>query len=98
MLRTRLIGMVVLLYVCTLVSTLIASPPPSVSVLDRDLAAALSAAGFTGTVQPTYQARIEANLGRPIDPRLVEIGRMLWFDTLHSLHADNTCGGCHSPT
>jgi len=23
---------------------------------------------------------------------------LLWFDTLHSLHADNTCGGCHSPT
>jgi cytochrome c peroxidase len=23
---------------------------------------------------------------------------LLWFDTLHSLHHDNTCGGCHSPT
>ena len=44
------------------------------------------------------QARIEANLGRPIDARLAEIGRLLWFDTIHSLHADNTCGGCHSPT
>jgi cytochrome c peroxidase len=23
---------------------------------------------------------------------------MLWFDTAHSLHQDNTCGGCHSPS
>ena len=23
---------------------------------------------------------------------------MLWFDKIHSLHHDNTCGGCHSPT
>jgi cytochrome c peroxidase len=98
MVRTRLAGMVVLLYLCALVSALIASPPQPVSALDRDLVDALSAAGFTGMVQQTYQARIEANLGRPIDPRLAEIGRMLWFDTLHSLHADNTCGGCHSPT
>jgi cytochrome c peroxidase len=97
MLRTRFVGLV-LLYLYALVSALIASPPPPVSALDRDLADALSAAGFTGMVQQTYQARIEANLGRPIDPRLAEIGRMLWFDTLHSLHADNTCGGCHSPT
>jgi cytochrome c peroxidase len=98
MVRTRLVGMVVLLYLCALVSALIASPPPPVTTLDRDLATALAAAGFTGTIQQTYQARIEANLGRPIDRRLVEIGRMLWFDTIHSLHADNTCGGCHSPT
>jgi hypothetical protein len=48
--------------------------------------------------QQTYVARIEANLGRPLDAKLANLGRLLWFDTLHSLHADNTCGGCHSPT
>ncbi len=98
MARTRLAGMAALIYLCALVPALIASDPPPVSLLDRDLAAALSTAGFTGTIQQTYQARIEANLGRPLDPRLAEIGRMLWFDTIHSLHGDNTCGGCHSPT
>jgi len=98
MLRRRLIGTAVLLYVSALVPALIASDAAQVRSLDRDLAAALSAAGFTGTIQQTYGTRIEANLARPIDPRLAEIGRMLWFDTLHSLHADNTCGGCHSPT
>jgi cytochrome c peroxidase len=66
--------------------------------LDRDLASVLSAAGFTGDIQKTFQKRIEKNLGRKINPKLVDLGRMLWFDELHSLHRDNTCGGCHSPT
>ena len=96
--RIRLVMTAVLLYLCALVPALTASQAGPASPLDGELAAALSAAGFTGTIQQTYQARIEANLGRPIDPRLVELGRLLWFDTLHSLHADNTCGGCHSPT
>src|SRR6187200_1752017 len=98
MLRTRSVGAALMLYICALVPALLASEAAPTSPLDSELAAALSAAGFTGTIQQTYQTRIEANLGRPIDPRLADIGRMLWFDTLHSLHGDNTCGGCHSPT
>jgi len=98
MLRTRSVGAGLILYICALVPALLASEAAPPGTLDNELAAALSAAGFTGTIQQTYQARIQANLGRPLDPRLVEIGRLLWFDTLHSLHADNTCGGCHSPT
>lgn len=98
MLRTRSVAAALLLYVCALVPALFASDSAPDGTLDQELAAALSAAGFTGTIEQTYRTRIEANLGRPIDPRLAEIGRMLWFDTLHSLHADNTCGGCHSPT
>jgi cytochrome c peroxidase len=66
--------------------------------LDSKLAAVLSAAGFTGNIEDTFRQRLEANLGRPIDPKLADLGRMLWFDKLHSLHHDNTCGGCHSPT
>jgi cytochrome c peroxidase len=97
MVGTLLVGTAALL-LYALVPALIASAPQAVSPLDRNLVSALLAAGFTGRVQQTYQARIEANLGRPIDPRLAEIGRMLWFDNLHSLHTDNTCGGCHSPT
>jgi cytochrome c peroxidase len=98
MARARAVGIAALFYLGALVPALFASGPPQAGELDRDLATALSAAGFTGTIQQTYRTRIEANLGRLFDPRLAEIGRMLWFDTLHSLHADNTCGGCHSPT
>src|SRR5260370_4418539 len=66
--------------------------------LDSELAAVLSAAGFTGNIEQTFHDRLEANLGRPINPKLANLGRLLWFDKIHSLHHDNTCGGCHSPT
>jgi cytochrome c peroxidase len=70
----------------------------TVGDLDGDLEVVLSAAGFTGNIQNAFQQRIQANLGRKTDPRLADLGRMLWFDKIHSLHRDNTCGGCHSPT
>src|SRR5258708_10515438 len=66
--------------------------------LDNDLAAVVSAAGFTGNIEQTFPQRLEANLGRPINPKIANLGRLLWFDKIHSLHHDNTCGGCHSPT
>jgi cytochrome c peroxidase len=61
--------------------------------LDGQLAAALSDAGFTGAVESSLQAR----LGRPIDPKLANLGRVLFFDKIASLHDDNACAGCHSP-
>src|SRR5215469_15004130 len=66
--------------------------------LDSALVSVLSNAGFTGNIQQEFQLRLKANLRRPIDPKLANLGRMLWFDKIHSLHHDNTCGGCHSPT
>jgi cytochrome c peroxidase len=62
--------------------------------LDGQLASMLASAGFTGTVGLS----IEARLGRPVDPKLANLGRLLFFDKIHSLHDDNTCAGCHSPT
>src|SRR5688572_5479618 len=62
--------------------------------LNGQLAAVLAAKGFTGTVQSSLEDR----LGRRIDPKLADLGRLLWFDKAHSLHQDNTCAGCHSPT
>jgi len=66
--------------------------------LNQRLAAVLLNAGFTGNIEQTFQERLQASLGRPIDPKLANLGRLLWFDKIHSLHHDNTCGGCHSPT
>jgi cytochrome c peroxidase len=62
--------------------------------LDRELHQALRRAGFTGRVESTLGQR----LGRAIDPKLANLGRLLWFDVAGGLHSDNTCGGCHSPT
>jgi cytochrome c peroxidase len=71
------------------------SPAPGTgAALDDHLADVLRDAGFTGTIE--WQAA--ARLGRPIDSKLANLGRLLWFDKIHSLHHDNTCGGCHSPT
>src|SRR5260370_34556296 len=61
--------------------------------LDSSLAAVLSAAGFTGNIEQAFRKRLEANLGRPINPKLADLGRMLWFDKIHSLHHDTTSGG-----
>src|SRR5262245_15618131 len=62
--------------------------------LDRALAQTLAAAGFTGRIEATLETR----LGRSLNPKLADIGRLLWFDTITGLNDDNTCGGCHSPT
>lgn len=61
--------------------------------LDAKLLTVLRSAGFTGTVGSS----IESRLGRPIDPKLADLGRFLFFDKIPSLHNDNACAGCHSP-
>src|SRR5579863_8799074 len=66
--------------------------------LNSQLSAVLANAGFTGRIEQTFHQRLEAALGRPINPKLANLGRLLWFDKIHSLHHDNTCGGCHSPS
>lgn len=62
--------------------------------LNAALRAALQQAGFTGRIESTLEAR----LGRPLDPRLADLGRLLFFDRAGGLHNDNTCAGCHSPS
>jgi cytochrome c peroxidase len=62
--------------------------------VDAELRAALLRAGFTGGIESTLETR----LGRPVDPQLANLGRLLWFDKAGGLHSDNTCAGCHSPS
>lgn len=64
------------------------------SGLNDELSAELRQQGFTGRIEQTLTQR----LGRPLDPRLADIGRLLWFDTVTGLNGDNSCAGCHSPT
>ncbi|MGH9313314.1 MAG: cytochrome c peroxidase, partial [Vicinamibacterales bacterium] len=60
---------------------------------DRNLIRILKDAGFTGRIETTLEAR----LGRPIDPALADLGRLLFFDKILGLHNDNSCAGCLSP-
>jgi cytochrome c peroxidase len=64
------------------------------SDLDAALRGYLASLGFTGRIGSTLEAR----LGRRVDRRLADIGRLLWFDPIQGLNDDNSCGGCHSPT
>jgi cytochrome c peroxidase len=62
--------------------------------LDAVLHSHLARHGFTGRIAETLEAR----LGRRIDHRLADLGRLLWFDRIQGLNNDNSCAGCHSPT
>ena len=62
--------------------------------LDQQLAEVLARQGFTGRVE----SRLEQRLGRKLDNQLVDLGRLLFFDTVGGLSNDNNCSGCHSPT
>src|SRR4030095_8753275 len=65
----------------------------SSATLDEQLAAVLAQHGFTGRIESTLEPR----LGRKLDNQLVDLGRLLFFDTVGGLNNDNNCSGCHSP-
>lgn len=61
--------------------------------LDDTLVGLLASHAFTGRIAETLEVRLQ----RRLDPRLADLGRMLWFDTITGLNDDNACAGCHSP-
>jgi cytochrome c peroxidase len=63
------------------------------ATLDDQLTAVLAEHGFTGRIESTLEQR----LGRNLDNQLVDLGRLLFFDTVGGLNNDNNCSGCHSP-
>lgn len=63
------------------------------SSLDQQLSAVLQKEKFTGTLEQDTLSK----LGRPLNPKLVELGRNLFFDRILSLSNDNSCSGCHAP-
>lgn len=63
--------------------------------LDHQLQSVLRKAGFTGKIESKLET--QNFLGRKVDARLADLGRLLFFDTIMGLHGDNACAGCHSP-
>ena len=61
--------------------------------IDQKLEQLLRKAGFTGRIEET----IERRLGRPLNPDLADLGRLLFFDPILALRRDNSCAGCHAP-
>lgn len=70
------------------------SQPAAGELIDQRLSAVLHEQGFTGRVEESLERR----LGRKLDPKLADVGRLLFFDRISNLHNDNTCAGCHAPT
>jgi cytochrome c peroxidase len=62
--------------------------------LDQQLGITLRKLGFTGAVEQSLERR----LGRKLDTKLANVGRMLFFDQVANLHNDNSCAGCHAPS
>jgi cytochrome c peroxidase len=74
--------------------TRVTGPSPAEGAeLDESLQRLISIRGYTGRIEEQLIAR----LGRPIDDRLAEIGRLLFFDPVLSITEDNACAGCHGP-
>lgn len=63
-------------------------------VIDSALADLLKRSGFTGQIEATLPQRMK----RLLDPKKVDLGRLVFFDKGLTLHGTNSCSGCHSPT
>jgi cytochrome c peroxidase len=86
--------MMTILFLGTLLASLPAAASDSGDRRDARLVQLLQAAGFTGRIESTLEPR----LGRKLNPKLAQLGRDIFFDTITGLHDDNNCSGCHSPT
>lgn len=60
--------------------------------LDLELQNVLNQHGFTGRIEQNLQQRI----GRPIDNKLSDLGRLTFHDSLLGLANDTSCSACHS--
>jgi cytochrome c peroxidase len=83
-----------LVILCAILSSSLVGCGGGSNELDPKLQEVLSQAGFTGRVESTLEKR----LGRKLDHRLADLGRVLFFDVAGGLHDDNTCAGCHAPS
>ena len=96
--RIHPVALMAVLCLALLFGLSVAAQGPSAQVSERELNATLVAVlqreGFTGRIESTLERRLD----RPLNRRLADVGRLLWFDTITGLNDDNTCAGCHSPT
>ncbi len=92
--RKNILAVLLLIAACVLTIATQESAKADRDSLDQELVARLQQLGFTGRVESTLERR----LGRHLENKRADLGRLLWFDTITGLNNDNTCGGCHSPT
>ncbi len=69
------------------------NPNNNVNQLDAQLYSKLETEHFDGEIQK----QLEIRLGRKLDKRKIDLGRLIFFDKGLGLHQDNSCAGCHAP-
>ena len=62
--------------------------------MDRKLIRLLADHNYTGKIEE----QLEIKLGRKLNSKKVELGKLIFFDKGLAWHQDNSCAGCHSPT
>jgi cytochrome c peroxidase len=93
MVRTKLIVALIFLGGC--VCLVLASISRAGSdALDSELESVLARHAFTGRIEST----VEQRLGRPINQKMANLGRLLFYDAILGIKKDNACAGCHAPT
>ena len=93
--RTFILLFLMVISLGCIFSTLIPNTSAGTSdSLDQQLSTTLLNHGFTGHIESTLEPR----LGRNLNNQLIDLGRLLFFDTVGGLNNDNNCSGCHSPT
>lgn len=101
--RIKWLKVIIVLLIIAACSVMMSAPPQNVKAqsgpgnsenqnLDGELNSTLASMGFTGKIQ----SRLENRLGRPIDNRLADLGRLAFHDSLLGLNNDNSCAGCHA--
>lgn len=82
----------ILLLALIALGVVVLTPRTSASTVNEQLSAVLVQHGFTGRVGLSLEQR----LGRKIDNRLADLGRLAFHDSLLGLNDDNSCAGCHA--
>jgi cytochrome c peroxidase len=101
--RIKWLKVIIVLLIIAACSVMVSAPSQNVKAqsgpgnienqnLDGELTSTLASMGFTGRIQ----SRLENRLGRPIDNRLADLGRLAFHDSLLGLNNDNSCSGCHA--
>src|SRR5262245_52143269 len=100
--RLKWLKLIIVLLIIAACSVMMSAPSQNVNAQDpkqddtkkedRLLTARLRDLGFTGRIQSTLSGR----LGRKIDNKLADLGRLAFHDSLHGYNDDNSCSGCHA--
>ena len=88
-----LLASCVVLGLTVLDNTSLVNTADGLSDTDKELIRLLADHNYTGRIEK----QLEVKLGRKLNAKKVELGKLIFFDKGLAWHQDNSCAGCHSP-